>query len=179
MVYHGTVTKRLGLDLAVRAFAKAATRCPGARCEIYGAGDIWDEREALTKSLWVEGRCTFSRKSFRIDALGAILQGAALGIIPNRRDVATEYMLPVKLLEYVYLGTPVIAPRLYAIQRYFKESEVAYYTPEDIDDFASTICRLYGSANERAWLKRNASAFYEKYSCAVQKEDLFRVIDVW
>jgi glycosyltransferase involved in cell wall biosynthesis len=177
IVYHGTIARRLGLDIGVRAFAKAADSCPGARFEIYGDGDAGDELEAAIKASGVEDRIYFSKKMFRVESIAEMIQGASVGLIPNRRDVATDYMLPVKLLEYVHLGIPVIAPRLLAIQYYFSTDQVAYYEPGDVDELAECICRLYADPAKRAELAKNGAEFAKKFHWDRLKEDLFSVID--
>jgi len=177
IIYHGTIARRLGLDLAVRAFAKASDSCPGARFEIFGDGDAGEELEAQIKASGVEGKIDFSRKMFRVESIAQMIQGASVGIIPNRRDVATEYMLPVKLLEFVHLGIPVIAPRLLAIQYYFREDQLEYYEPGDVDELAECICRLYRDPGKRVELVRNSAEFAKKFSWDKLKEDLYKVVD--
>jgi len=177
IVYHGTIAKRLGLDLAVCAFTKAAGSCPNARLEIYGDGDAGNELEAQIKASSVKDRIYFSKKLFSVGSIAQMIQGASVGIIPNRRDVSTDYMLPVKLLEYVHLGIPVIAPRLLAIQYYFGEDQVVYYEPGDVDELADAICRLYADPEKRAELARKSAEFAKKFNWDTLKEELYKVID--
>ena len=177
IIYHGTIARRLGLDLAVRAFAMAAKSCPGARFEIFGDGDAGDDLEAQINASGVEDRIDFSRKMFRVESIAQMIQGASVGIIPNRRDVATDYMLPVKLLEYVHLGIPVIAPRLLAIQYYFGEDQVEYYEPGDVDELVDCICRLYADPGKREELVRKGAEFAKKFSWDTLKEELYKVVD--
>jgi glycosyltransferase involved in cell wall biosynthesis len=179
IVYHGTIARRLGLDLGVRAFAKAADACPGACFEIFGDGDAGEQLEGQIVASGVEDRIHFSRKMFRVESIAQMIQGASVGLVPNRRDVATDYMLPVKLLEYVHLGIPVIAPRLLAIQYYFSEDQVAYYEPGDVDELSACIRRLYANPGERAELARRSAEFARKFRWDVLKDELFKVIDDW
>jgi glycosyltransferase involved in cell wall biosynthesis len=179
IVYHGTIARRLGLDLGVRAFAQAAEACPGAQFEIFGDGDAGEELEAQIAASGMGDRIHFSRKMFRVESIAEMIQGASVGLIPNRRDVATEYMLPVKLLEYVHLGIPVIAPRLLAIQYYFAEDQVAYYEPSNVDDLADCIRRLYANPAERAELARKSAEFAKKFHWDGLKKELYKVIDDW
>ena len=58
--------------------------------------------------------------------------GMDVGVIANRLSVACELMLPVKLMEYIGLGIPVIVPRRKTIQYYFSEDMVSYFEPENI-----------------------------------------------
>jgi glycosyltransferase involved in cell wall biosynthesis len=125
----------------------------------------------------VEDRIDFSKKMFRVESIAQMIQGASVGLIPNRRDVATDYMLPVKLLEYVHLGIPVIAPRLLAIQYYFSEDQVAYYQPGDVDELAECICRLYADPEKRGELARKGAEFAKKFSWDTLKEELYQVVD--
>ena len=178
IVYHGTIARRLGLDLAVSAFAKAAPSCPDARLEIFGDGDAGDELEAQIQASGVADRIDFSRKMFRVEDIAQMIQGASVGIICNRRDLATEYMLPVKLLEYVQLGIPAIAPRLMTIQYYFSESQVEYYEPGNVEELAAAICRLYADAGKRAELARAGNRVSRATSTGKSSGiDLYRVVD--
>jgi glycosyltransferase involved in cell wall biosynthesis len=179
IVYHGTIARRLGLDLGVCAFAQAAEACPGARFEIFGDGDAGEELEAQIAASGMGDRIHFSRKMFRVESIAEMIQGASVGLIPNRRDVATDYMLPVKLLEYVHLGIPVIAPRLLAIQYYFSEDQVAYYEPGDVEELAECIRRLYANPGERTELVRKSAEFAKKFHWDGLKEELYKVIDEW
>lgn len=177
IVYHGTIARRLGLDLAVSAFASAAASCPGAVLEIFGDGDAGDELETQIAASGVSDRIRFHRKMFRVEQIGEMINGAGVGIICNRRDPATEYMLPVKLLEYVHLGIAAIAPRLMTIQYYFGETQVEFYEPGNVEELAAAIGRLYSDPARRAELVRNNAEFLERFNWEVFREDLYRVID--
>lgn len=177
IVFHGTIARRLGPELAVKAFENCAGSCPCARLEIYGDGDAADALEAQIGASSASSRIKFSRKMFRVEAIAQMIQGASVGVIPNLRDVATDLMLPVKLLEYVHLGIPVIAPRLRTIEYYFTEDQVAYYEPGNADELAECIGRLYASAMEREKLSQAGMAFVGRFNWQVLKEDLFKVVD--
>ena len=41
-----------------------------------------------------------------------------VGIVANRSNIATELMLPLKLIDYIALNIPAIAPRLRTIEYY-------------------------------------------------------------
>jgi len=177
IVYHGTIAKRLGLDLAVRAFARAADRCPHARFEIYGTGDAADDVEREIESSGKQDRIRFNRNMFRVENIAQMIRGASVGLVPNRRDAATEYMLPVKLLEYVHLGIPVIAPRLMTIEYYFNSEIVEYYEPGNIEEMADAIVRLYSDPQRRALLALKGREFARVFAWEIFKQDLFSVID--
>jgi len=177
LVYHGTVTKRLGLDIALRAFRGVMELYPNARFEIYGGGDAAPALRELIRSLKLETNVYFPNSPFRGEDLPPILCAATVGVIPNRSDAATQYMLPVKLLEYIHLGIPAVVPKLSAIQYYFDEDAVAYFVPGNVSSLQSAICGLLSDRDKRERLIEKAQLFCRKYSWDCMKTQLFRVLD--
>ena len=170
IVYHGTIAHRLGIDLIVQAMARVVARVP-AELWIYGSGDYLPEALALSSQLGLDGKVHFSRTFFPVEQIPEIVSGMDLGIIGNRRNLACDrYMLPVKLLEYVYLGVPVVAPRLVVISRYFDDTMVRYYEPENVEQMADSIVELFHDQKDRERLARMASTFYEKHNIKAQAD---------
>jgi glycosyltransferase involved in cell wall biosynthesis len=168
IVYHGTIARRLGIDLILRAMAKATQQVP-AELWMYGAGDFLPEAIALSAELGLQDCVHFSGSFFPVEQIPHFVTGMNLGIIGNRRNLACDkYMLPVKLLEYVYLNVPVVAPRLDVIQRYFDETMLRFYDAENVDQMALAIVELYNDKEERERLARSASMFYQKNNIRAQ-----------
>jgi glycosyltransferase involved in cell wall biosynthesis len=170
IVYHGTIAHRLGIDLIIRAMARVTERIP-AELWIYGSGDYLAEALALSSHLGLEEKVHFSRTFFPVEQIPEIVCGMDLGIIGNRRNLACDkYMLPVKLLEYVYLGVPVVAPRLQVIARYFDETMVRFYEPENVEQMADAIVELFHKRDERERQAHAASRFYQNYNPQLQAD---------
>lgn len=168
IVYHGTIAHRLGIDLIVRAMARVVDRIP-AELWIYGSGDFLPEAVALSSQMKLEDKIHFSRTFFPVERIPEIVGGMDLGIVGNRRTLACDkYMLPVKLLEYVYLGVPVVAPRLELISRYFDDTMIRYYEPGNVEQMADAIVELFHNRNNRENLARAASRFYEEHNPQAQ-----------
>ena len=170
IVYHGTIAYRLGIDLIIRAMASVTERIP-AELWIYGAGDYLPEALALSSQLGLEEKVHFSRTFFPVEQIPEMVCGMDLGIIGNRRNLACDkYMLPVKLLEYVYLGVPVVAPRLDVIARYFDETMVRFYEPENVEQMADAIVELFHKRDMRERQAHAASKFYENNNPQLQAD---------
>jgi glycosyltransferase involved in cell wall biosynthesis len=118
LVYHGTLVKRLGIDIAIQAVGELASRIPEIEFHIYGGGDDIEDFIQLRDELQLQQIVHF-HGSFPLDELLPMIVNMDLGIVGNRKNMATELMLPVKMLEYVALDIPVIVPRLKAVQYYF------------------------------------------------------------
>jgi glycosyltransferase involved in cell wall biosynthesis len=176
IVYHGTIAHRLGVDLIVRAMAKVVTRVP-AELWVYGAGDYLPEVLALSSELGLERKAHFSGTFFPVEKIPEMVCGMDVGIIGNRRNLACDkYMLPVKLLEYVYLGIPVVAPRLEVINYYFDETMVRFYDPENVEQMANAIVELFYKPDERQRQAHAASSFYQNHNSQAQAEQYLQFI---
>ncbi len=126
LVYHGTLVRRLGLDHAVNAVAQLSGRMPDLKMGIFGEGDELPELRRLIETLDLNGHVWISDRLRPIEEILPSLRAAHLGVIPTRRDVSTECMLPTKLLEYLALGVPFIVSPTRAVRHYFGEEQPFY-----------------------------------------------------
>lgn len=176
LVYHGTLAKRLGIDLTIEAVARLSGKIPGLQYHVIGSGDDTQGFMELSRKLGVNDKVHFV-KSVPLDDLASRLDGMDLGVITNRANIASDLMLPVKMLEYIALGIPVIAPRLRTIEYYFTDDMVGYFEPDDVDSLATVIWESF--TNEALRLKRaeNAKYFFNKYSWEQCKVDLVNLYE--
>jgi len=159
LVYHGAMAARLGVDLLIQAVDRLRGRIPNLQLHLWGGGDDLDRFGALAKRLDVLDRVHFKPQGYPLEELPARLDVMDIGVLGNRRTVAGELMLPVKMLEYVALGIPVVAPRLRTISHYFADDMVSYYEPDDVDSMAEAIYRLHCRPDLRRDQARRAESF--------------------
>lgn len=172
MVYFGTITKRLGVDLAIRAVGAIHAQVPEFQFYIFGNGEDREEFLGLSRQLGLGESVHFSETSVPLDELISIVQGMDLVIVPNRRNAATELMLPVKMLEGMALGIPVVVPRLKTIEYYFSGDQVFYFEPDDIQSLARVIINACQDKTGRDKRVEHAWKFFEKHAWETQKMDL-------
>ncbi len=163
IVYHGMLSKRLGVDLAIHAVSRLINKIPSLKFYIIGIGDDMEEFVELSNSLGLGDSVFFNKKMIPVEGLATVLETMDLGVISNRKNIATDLMLPVKMLEYVYLGIPVVTPRLKGIQYYFTDEMVTYFEPDDIDTLVSSILELYGNKDIMGRKRQAARAFLDTY----------------
>jgi glycosyltransferase involved in cell wall biosynthesis len=171
LVYHGTISTRLGLDLAVEAVAKLSHVISDLEFHIYGSGDDLNEVLHHADVLGVADRVLF-HGVVDWEKLPETLKAMDVGIVANRRNIATELMLPAKLMDYVSLGIPSVAPRLKAIEYYFSEDMVSLFRPENVDELAAAIFHLYSDKSRRIRQARMATRFLQQYRWENQKSRL-------
>jgi glycosyltransferase involved in cell wall biosynthesis len=159
MIYHGTLTRIYGLDIAIEAFAAASAQMPGAQFWILGSGPQSEELQALARERGLEGSV---RLFGRVPAaqIPSWLMQCDAGILPIRSDVFLEFAFPNKLPEYIVTDTPAIVSRLRGIRQYFGEDALAYATPNDPADLACQMLRLYRDPDLRSRLAARAKEQY-------------------
>jgi glycosyltransferase involved in cell wall biosynthesis len=170
LVYHGTMARRFGLDIAIQAVATLGETIPGLCFDIVGEGEAKEKLNALTRSLGIEDRVHFSESSVPVEALAEILREADLGVIPSRNDAATQLMLPTKLLEYVCLGIPCVTVPTLSIQFYFSEPQIHLVPSEDPGALAQKIQYLYDNPSVRLSTVREARKFFQTYQFETEME---------
>lgn len=126
LVYHGTLARRLGLDIAIQAAARARDAIPHLELRIIGAGEERERLIQLRGQLGLEKVVTFSEGFVPVEQIPTLIADADLGLIPLRIHSGTDIMLPTKLLEYVTAGIPCVVPRTGTITRYFDENMVRF-----------------------------------------------------
>lgn len=163
LVNHGTISKRLGIDLLIRAAAALVHTIPGFELHIVGSGDDLDEIVKLNETLGLSGHTHF-HKSVAWNSLPQELCTMDVGIVANRINIATQLMLPSKLIDYVSLDIPVVAPSLRAIEYYFTPDMVSYFEPGNVESMVAAVVGLYHDRERRQRQPANARKFLEKYS---------------
>jgi glycosyltransferase involved in cell wall biosynthesis len=172
LVYHGTMVERLGVDLLIRAVEQLQDRIPCVRLHLWGNGDDLAAFQSLAQSLGVEDKVLFKPKGFPVQELPQHLRSMDVCVIGNRRSVACDLMLPVKLMECVALRIPTVVPRLKTIEHYFSEDMVAYYEPEDVRALADCLYRLYCDPARRRGQAERAGEFLAEYGWERQSTEL-------
>ena len=86
-------------------------------------------------------------------------------------------MLPVKMMEYVAIGIPVVSARLKAIEHYFSDNMVTYFEPENVESMANAVLELYRNINKREKQVINARKFIDKYGWEKHQMNLIRLYE--
>jgi glycosyltransferase involved in cell wall biosynthesis len=169
MMYHGTLTRTYGLDIAVEAFARAHEDMPGAELWILGSGPEESVLRRLIDELGLERKAKLlgSVPSHQVPGL---LRTCDIGVLSMRRDALLDYASPNKLSEFIIMGKPVVISRLNAIRHYYSEQALAYFEPNDLAELVAQMVRLYRDAALRARLAERAREEYAPIRWEVMKQ---------
>jgi glycosyltransferase involved in cell wall biosynthesis len=177
LIYHGTVAQRNGLEVAIRAISSLKKDLKDLTLRIIGDGDDILRLSKMVKELELQDIIKIDKGMVSLEKLVPLIQKADVGIVPILYDDFTKYMLPVKLLEYVALGKPVICSRTETIEAYFDDSMVQFTSPGDITELAEAIRYLYENPERRREMSINADKFNRNYNWEKQKLVYYRLID--
>ncbi|MEE2903046.1 MAG: glycosyltransferase family 4 protein [Myxococcota bacterium] len=177
VIYHGTILHRYGVDLGIRAFAKARAQDSRLVMSVLGDGDFLPEVKRIAEELNLpDDVLHFSNGRLPLSEVAEAIRTSHIGIIPNRDD-QEDSVLPTKLLEYVSVGIPAVAPRTRCISRYFDESQVEMVPVEDIDAMAGAILRIANDESRRKEMIEAARTWQDTYGFDVQMRFLCRTVD--
>ncbi len=164
LIYHGSVTQRYGLDLVLLAMARLRQEAPNLHLTILGRGDHMPTLIQMAGELELGDQVTFHRGLVPAEELPEIILNHDAGVVPYRNDPFTDGLVPTKLMEYAALGLPSIAARTTAITNYFGDTMVELFTPNDVDDLARCIMKLYADPAWLARLAQQADKFNQQYN---------------
>jgi glycosyltransferase involved in cell wall biosynthesis len=171
LIYHGTLTYHNGIDIILKALCLLSNELPGLRLTIHGTGEYLETLQSLAHELKLNGRVIFSLDFVPVEDLPAFLASFDLGIVPTRKDIFADGILPTKLMEYAALGMPTIASRTSAITSYFDETMIELFEPEDTRGLAECINALCQN-HSRYWeLSDNIQKFTSRYNWMLQKAE--------
>jgi glycosyltransferase involved in cell wall biosynthesis len=169
MMYHGTLTRVYGVDIAVNAFALVHEDMPGAELRILGSGEETDRLNELVHRCGLNAKV---RLYGRVpgDKIPTWLCECDVGILPIRQDVFLDFAFPNKLSEYIIMGKAVIISRLKTIRHYFSEDAFAFFEPNNPVDLSRQMVRLYSDPHLRARLADKAKLEYAPIGWNVMKQ---------
>jgi glycosyltransferase involved in cell wall biosynthesis len=176
MMYHGTLTRIYGLDIAVEAFGAASCDMPGAELWILGSGTEQAALGALAERSGVASRVKLVGQVPSRDIPGWLEQ-CDLGLLPIRRDAFLDFAFPNKLPEFIVAGKPVLISRLKAIRHYFSDDALAFFEPNDASDLARQMVRVYRDRDLRARLVKKAAEEYAPIRWDVMKQSYLELVD--
>ena len=143
--YLGMIGPQDSVDVAVRAFAHLVHVRGRRDCDlaVVGDGEARPELQRLCDELGVSDRVRFPGWADEEEAF-SWLSNADVGLEPNQEPVVS----PVKVMEYMAFGLPVVAFDLPETRRLAGEA-ACYAAPGDVEGFADALDRLLAAPDDR------------------------------
>ncbi len=169
-MFYGTISRRLGIDTAIRALALARQAEPQLELDIMGSGDDIAAFQALAAELGVRDVVRFRDAVAPGPELADFVVSHDAGIVSYHADGFADLLLPTKAYEMAWLRRPMIVSNTPAIRSMFRPESVMLCDSESPEEFAQAMVRLKRSAPLRTSLVANAAHDYERFRWEHERE---------
>jgi glycosyltransferase involved in cell wall biosynthesis len=148
--YVGVMGYQDGVDHLLRALRHLIDDLGKADtlCVLVGAGDAWDELQALATELGIREHTLFTGWLPRGEAMRTIAS-VDVGVEPAPSNPYNDRSTMVKVMEYMALGKPVVAYDL-PENRFSAQSAAVYARPNDELELARATSELLDQPERRA-----------------------------
>ena len=176
MIYPGSLSRRQGVDIAIKALALIKDRIPMAEFHIYGEGGYSDHLQQLAVDLGLKDRVLFMG-SLPIYEVAERMAAADLGLEPKRNDLFAGDAMSTKILEFMSMGVPVIASDTRVHKYYFNESCLLFFKSDDENDLARCISLMFENKAFRQKMIQNSQQFVQDFIWEKRKEEYLELVD--
>lgn len=175
ILYHGSLVRRNGFDLAVDALERVHKRIPNVQLLVCGERTpFFDEVMDSARTRQLDHLIRYLGMKNRNEIV-EVIQNCDVGIIPNHRNLFTEINTPTRIFEYLSLGKPVVAPKAGGILDYFELNELIFFELGNPDDLAQQIEFVYRKSAEVQDIVRRGQQVYLAHRWKAEKRNLLHV----
>jgi len=175
LIYHGTIAERFGLDDVLLAINNLKNK-EVVHFLIIGTGDYEKILKNKINKYNLDKIVTFDNNAYDVDELNGIIRDYNVGIVPYKNLLSTEFILPLKLQEYISVGLPVITIKSKTIESYYTESELFYYDNKNSASLTKLLERLL-TQNELLYEKYKHYGFLRnKYTWNEEKKNYLNIL---
>jgi glycosyltransferase involved in cell wall biosynthesis len=144
LIYMGSLDARWGVDLSIRAMPLLRHQIPDIRLLIAGRGPAEQELRQLALSLGVND-CVRFEGFVPYSDLPTLLAQADIGVATSRSVSFRHYASPLKIVEYMAAGLPVICSGGGEAEKMIEESRAGANIPFKPEAFAEVVQTLWAT----------------------------------
>jgi glycosyltransferase involved in cell wall biosynthesis len=164
----------MGLDTLCQAFLRLKDEIPGATLTIVG-------RIPASVSQQVRGLKEMKGIQFfdfvEHSVLMEKIRAASVCVVPFKDVPDLSQTYPIKVMEYLSLGKPVVASNITGIKKLIKDGENGLlFRAGDAEALAGKILALHKDEALRSALSRNAARNVEQFDCLVKNQSIFKTL---
>lgn len=177
-IYHGTVSDRFGVLVAVQAMKTICEKIPNSSLHIYGFYDPGYRKkiEACISDSKLEKHIHLN-DVVPLEQIYSQILTMDLGIVPYLSDNFMNIALSTKMFEYIASGLPVVASRLKSGRELFDDSCVHYSDPGSAEDLAEKVLEMCKDPELRSSKREQAyKAFSSNFTSELQSRSYTKMV---
>jgi glycosyltransferase involved in cell wall biosynthesis len=176
MLYHGTLNRHQGLDIAVAAFSRVADALAGAEFHIYGEGPARERLIEQVRQLGLADRVKITGL-LPLTEIARVVASASVGIVPKRADGFGNEAFSTKTLEFMACRVPVIVSRTKVDAYYFHDGMVRFFTPGSVDDLAAQMRWSFEEPAQLDHIARAGHAYALEHRWEAHADSYLAIVD--
>ena len=178
ILYLGGINRERGLEVILRAMSRVKKKHPTAICELVGpveTADLGPEFSDLKP--WLEQGNVHLKGKIPYEQVPVILAQSSIALVPLLPTLNYQKAIPVKLLEYMAAGLPVIGSRFGYIEEIIDKNQCGLLIkPGDPERLSEEICALLEDPKKALQLGQNGwDAFRREYTWEKEQSKLLEL----
>lgn len=162
LVFAGVMYHHRGLDLLLEAAPKVVNEVPEAKFVLLGDGPEMKKLQDFVKKNNLESNIELKGWVDR-QSIPAQLSNASIGIGPLKRTPVTENAMPIKVLEYMASGLPIVAKTGTLPNDVLKNNENGYFI-DNYSELSEKIVQLLKNPDIVEKMGKKSCVMVEKFS---------------
>jgi len=178
ILYLGGINRERGLEVILRAMTSVREKHPEAICELVGPVDSADlGPEFSDLNPWLKQGNVRLRGKVPYEQVPEILAQSSIALVPLLPTLNYQKAIPVKLLEYMAAGLPVIGSRFGYIEEIIDKNQCGLLTkPGDPENLAKDICTFLEDPQKALDLgQKGWDAFHREYTWEKEQSKLLEL----
>jgi len=175
-IFHGTILERSGLGTLMSALA-AVRHKDRISVKIIGEGDFSQALQAMIRSSNLEQMVDFDNHSYQVHSISERIEDCNVGLVPLEISSVTNYALPLKLLEYISMGLPVVTVRSYAISYYFSEQDCIFFDWDKPESLSAALDRIAENPEILLSYRERAIALRGRFAWSSEKRKYVEMLN--
>jgi glycosyltransferase involved in cell wall biosynthesis len=176
VMFPGGMQWHQGLDIGLRAFQKITAEFPTAEFHIYGDGNMKPQLVALAAELGLNGKVRFF-DPVRVQEIARVMADADLGVVPKRADSFGNEAYSTKIMEFMFLGVPVVVSETKIDRYYFNDQVVKFFASGNHDAMAAAMSEVLRDRVNREEMVARAREYAYANSWETRKADYLKLVD--
>ncbi len=133
-----------GLQEVTRDLAMIKEKYPKIKLLIVGDGDAYEDLKKLREELHLEDRMILAGKQ-PFNKVPEFIAAADICLLPAHDNEIMHDIVPIKMYEYMAMGKPIVATKLYGVMTEFGEKHGLLYV-DSSDRVMAEVLRIINSS---------------------------------